>query len=33
VADVRATFEQYESALVAGDIATLNALFWAAPPS
>jgi hypothetical protein len=28
VADVRAAFERYEAALVAGDVATLNELFW-----
>lgn len=28
VADVRAAFERYEAALVTGDVATLNELFW-----
>ena len=33
VADVRAAFERYEAALVAGDVATLNELFWDSPSS
>ncbi|HVE96969.1 MAG TPA: AtzH-like domain-containing protein [Pseudonocardiaceae bacterium] len=33
VADVRAAFERYETALVAGDVATLNELFWDSPSS
>ena len=33
VADVRAAFERYEAALVAGDVATLNELFWNSPTS
>ncbi|MGH3873749.1 MAG: AtzH-like domain-containing protein [Pseudonocardiaceae bacterium] len=33
VADVRAAFERYEAALVAGDVTTLNELFWESPAS
>lgn len=33
VADVRAAFERYEAALVAGDVGTLNELFWDSPSS
>ncbi len=33
VADVRAAFERYEAALVAGDVETLNELFWDSPAS
>jgi hypothetical protein len=31
VAEVTAAFERYEAALVANDLATLDALFWASP--
>ncbi len=31
VAEVTAAFERYETALMANDIATLNALFWESP--
>lgn len=31
VAEVRAAFERYEAALMANDVATLDALFWASP--
>ena len=31
VAEVRAAFDRYEQALVAGDVATLTELFWADP--
>ena len=31
VAEVRAAFDRYEQALVAGDVAVLTELFWADP--
>jgi len=31
VAEVRAAFDRYEAALVANDLATLDALFWDSP--
>lgn len=31
VAEIQAAFERYETALVANDIATLDALFWRSP--
>jgi AtzH-like len=31
LAEVRAAFERYETALMANDVATLNELFWASP--
>ncbi len=31
VAELRALHEQYESALVSNDVATLTAMFWASP--
>jgi AtzH-like len=31
LAEVRAAFERYETALMANDVATLNELFWDAP--
>jgi hypothetical protein len=33
MAEVSAAFERYEAALVAGDVATLNELFWDSPSS